>query len=370
MFAAGNIALKLSGSSKPEPVKTEPAMKNENKWIIGATAGTVLMFGVLIAVFWKLGLFNFTGTDSGAKIIASTLALVGSLIAALVSLIGLFLRQSIEKRNADLKEQAERRLAMESERNNNLQTEAERRLTLESERNSQLQTEAEDRLKQEAAMKAVGLLSSSSGGDVPGVQRAGVLFTLAHLGLLDLAITLLRPMVENNQIDMNSAVLLINQALESDNESCQFEASDMLKIWSTRFLMPDGRAIWPECVNLSWKPELSIFVRDNTARGLLQLLAARPCNEWQSGDFNSIVCTLYEIWRTDSNDDIKSAVAFCLSKILTAYRKGERLYPPSGDLDISDLEAKFLKLNLKSDGLSSLYVPIADKFEEWSTDKG
>jgi hypothetical protein len=345
-------------------------MKSEDKWIGGAISATVVILALLIGAFWKLGLFNFTGTDSGAKIVASTLALVGSLIAALVSLVGLFLRQSIERRNADLSEQAEKRLTVESERNNQLQSEAERRLAIESERNAQLQIEAASRLKQEAAMRAIGLLSSSSGSDVPIAQRAGVLFTLAHLDLVDLAITLLRPMVENNQVDMNSAVLLINKALESDNELCQSEASEMLCTWPKRFLLPDGGNHWPDCVSLAWKPELSVFVRDNVALGLLHLLAARPPSEWNRGSFNAIVCTLYEIWRTDPNPHIKAGVGFCLSKALTLYEEGYYLYLPSGDLDLSDLRTKLEASNLRADSLSSLYVPIAKEFEKWSGEAG
>lgn len=304
------------------------------------------MFSVVVAFLWKIGLFDFKGSDAGAKIIASAFALVGSLIATLVSIIGLFLRQSIERRNVDLKEQEEKRLEIESERNN------------------VLQKEAENRLKVEAAMKAVGLLSTSTGADVPVTQRAGVLFTLATLGQLDLAITLLRPIVADNAIDMNSAVLLINRALESNDELCQQEAAEILDNWPDKLLFDDGTALFPSCVTLAWNPRLNIAARIPIVSALLKLITARPYKEWNKSVLINIFASLYVILKTENADDIKTAVGFCLSKVISEEKYIRVL---STTLDIVDLRAKLSEMDLRKERVPSRFFPITESFEQWLT---
>ena len=325
-------------------------MKTSDTWLVGLVTVIVLLFGAVVGALWKLGLFDFTGSDASAKIVASAIALVGGLIAALVSLVGVFLRQSVERRNADLKEQAENRLKIESERNDNLKTEAERRLKLE------------------AAIRAVGMLSTSSGFDAPRTQKGAVLFALADLGQLDLAISLLRQMVVSDKIDMNSAVWLINDVLESGSEICQREATEILRYWPTKLLLANGLSLFPSSVDNIWMPQLSRDVRANIALGRLELIVARGYRDWNRGTLMSHAQTLFEIWKTDEAPNIKDCAGFCLSKMI-------RADPEIKELIISNYpegaEAIGKMSHLRRDHLHHYsFASIADKFEVWAAAAG
>lgn len=87
----------------------------KSEWWIASIVGGVL--GLLAFLLWSLGLFEFTGDQADAKIIGATLALSGGLVGTVVTGVGIFLKHSIDQRNADLKEQEEKRLQIESDRN-------------------------------------------------------------------------------------------------------------------------------------------------------------------------------------------------------------------------------------------------------------
>ncbi len=345
-------------------------MSNDKKWIIGTVISIFLMFSVVIAFLWKIWIFDSKGSpDASAKIVASALALVGSFIATLVSIVGLYLRQSIERRNLDLKEQEGKRLLIESKRNVDLKEQEEKRLQIESERNNVLQKEAENRLKVEAAMKAVGLLSTSSGGVVPDIQKAGVLFTLATLDQLDLAITLLRAMVEKDAIDMNSAVVLIDRTLKSNDELCQEMAAEILDTWPDKLLISKGNALFPACAVREWNPKVSVEARFKVARAWVKLITARLYKKWEKQCLISFFATLYEILIKDTDERLKLFVGLCLNKVLkfSPEPKEEYMQLLSMSFDISDLHEKLEKMGLEKEKLLPFYVPTLDMFERWLT---
>jgi hypothetical protein len=168
-------------------------MERRNLW---TTIGLVLVplaFVSMIVVLWVLGFFEFSGTEASAKIVATALTLGGGLVASMITLIGLILRQSVEQRNADIREEAGERLRLEAERNQALQEEAERRLKLE------------------AAIRAVDLLGTDAGGHSCVLQRTGALFTLSNLGMVNLAIDLVCIMRQDDLIAARPTASLLSR---------------------------------------------------------------------------------------------------------------------------------------------------------------
>lgn len=345
-------------------------MNSDKKWIIGATLSIITAFAIIVAILWMIGLFDFTGTDASAKIVTAAITLVGSLIATLVSIIGIFLKHSIEKRNADLKEEAEKRLRMESDRNINHNKQVEKRLKMESNRNNDLKDEAEKRLKIDVATKAINLLSTSSGASVPFIQKAAVLFTLVNLGQHDLALTILRQMIETDQIDMNSAVDVINLGLRSKDETVQEEASEILEYYSNKLISDHGRSLWPRCLGLSCNSSFNFFTRQNIALACLNLIATRPYKEWDRPTINGHVVFLSDIWRKEHEEHIKKGVGIGLKKIVSIYPPGDYLSLPSGKMLIDDLRTELSEIDEHKEGLSILFIPIIEKLELWNPPQG
>jgi len=325
-------------------------MDKNNRWVLLGIAIILVMFILFLALLWKIGLFDFSGTESSAKIVAATIALVAGLFGSLVSLFGILLKQSFDHRTLNLKIQEENRLKLESERNNNLRIEGEKRLKLE------------------AAIQAVQLLSTSSGAEVPMTQRAGVLFSLAHLDLIDLALTMLNQMLANDRIDAETTSWLLDKAINSNNESTQINASVLLEIHVERLLLDEGRACFPDSVVDNWDTNLPVDVRDNIAVALLKLVSSRHQKDWDVGVLNTIIATLISIWRTETETRISLAVAVCLEKIVQNITPGHIIYYSTGDVLIDDVKQKLTELLKDNDPgkLSHRYVLSAKILaEDW-----
>lgn len=324
-------------------------MKSDNRWIWITIGSMIVVFAAFSVLLWQIGLFNFNGTDASAKIVGSSIVLIGGFIGSLVTVVGIFLKHSMDQRNADLRQQAEERLRIESEKNNNLRDEAEKRLKLE------------------AAIQAVKLLSSSSGKEVPISQRAGVLFTLASLGLPELALKMLRQLISSDRIDPCTASWVIDQAFESGKMSLQEAAVMILLDYPEKFLVNRGKCEFPRSILLDWNTELPKIVRQEAAKARLKLIAARPYSDWNDGVLNTHVVGLNSIWETEPDPKIKNGVGLCLEKIIRVYRKGEVLWPQSGAIRIDDLRASLLEL-VKNTHVNTTFTffQLSDTFEQWS----
>lgn len=302
-------------------------MKSEDKWFTGVILILVAIASTIIAVFWNAGFFDFTGTEASAKIVAAAITLVGGLIATCVTVVGMFLKYSTDKRNVILK------------------------------------VEAEKRQKIEAATKTIDLLSTSSGAKVPETQRAAALFTLAELDLLDLAITILRPMAEKKDIDMNSAVLLIDKALKSGDETLQEEASEILLDNSDKLITEDGSFFWPRYVNAKWDQNMDYRVRENILLTLMEMLLTNKFEDWKPLSIIGIIAQLEVIWNTDTDDGIKYGAGFCLNTIIRGYDKSN--IPYGYEFYFTRNHNLNKKLSKNKDKLFTPFYSLIPKYEKW-----
>ena len=94
-------------------------MKKNGILIVSVIATVLLTFGVFLGTLWWIRSFQFSGTSADlAKLIGSVIALVGTLFTAMVTLVGLLLKHSLDTRSAEL-------LRLETTRNLELKKEAE-----------------------------------------------------------------------------------------------------------------------------------------------------------------------------------------------------------------------------------------------------
>lgn len=322
-------------------------MNRKHIWIFIGVVG-MIFFVPFIVLLLSFSYLDSTGTAANIKIITSTITLLGGLIGSLVTGVGIFLKNSLDQRNANLKEAAERRLKLEAVRNTNLKEEAEKRFKLE------------------AAIQAMKLLS---GEDVALTQRAGVLFTLSELGLLDLAITMLGQMLPNDKIDANTAAWLITHVFElylkdSSKEALEdlsIEASGLLNEYHDKFLTGEGYYEFPRCLDLKWNIKLPKLARRNSALALLRIVVKRPRKEWRDDSLDAIIATLIFIWKDETDREIRDGVGICL-KIMIEIRAGTILHLPSGKIRIDEVRSELKKKYFKT---TTEFEKIFELIKEW-----
>lgn len=302
-------------------------MKSDNRWIWITIGSIIVIFAAFSVLSWKIGLFDFTGTDASAKIVAASIALIGGFIGSLVTVIGILLKHSIDQR-------------------------------------------AEKRLKVEAAIQSVQLLSTSSGKEVPATQRAGVLFTLVSLGLPELAIKMLNQMFPNDRIDASTACWLIEYGIKSNNESLQYEAVNILNENAEKLLIDKGSCEFPRCFTEVCDTKVSEYVRGEAAKALLKLIATRPYSDWNMETLNRLVIGLKISYETEPSHTIRNGVALGLEKIIRIYPPRTVLCPTGSEIDVDDLKTNLSKFVKKPNlDTTDFFRHLSRTLEQWSKTK-
>lgn len=293
-------------------------MKKNGILIVSVIATVLLTFGVFIGTLWWIRSFQSSGTSADlAKLIGSVIALVGTLFTAMVTLVGLLLKHSLDTRNAEL-------LRLETTRNLELKKEAEERLKMETERNFQLNKNAEERLKLEAAIRAFELFKTAADSRTSTTEAIGALFALTKLGQLDFALQLLKQLWPQGGIDSPGAVWVINKGLEADSKAIQEEAAELLRANAERLPDEKGGHVWPYEPE-TWKPELSVSARISLLEALLLCFLSRKIGYWDEHYLVGTVLPLSAILETDDSPHVRSVATLALQELLNM-----GVFPKSG----------------------------------------
>lgn len=239
----------------------------------------IIFFAGSIVVVWKLGLFTLSPSDTGAKIIASVLALIGILFTSVISLIGLFLKHTFDIRNL------------------------------------RLQEESSERLKMDTAIQAVSLMSTSSGNESAYSQQVGALFALVSLNQIELALALLDQKWSKNSIDSNSAVWIIDKSLESPLAQNQIDASEIL-LKNTSSLWENETINWPACMCLDWNISLHVYARANLFYSLIETILIKPKEVWKKNRLNGAIIIIYKAMITETDYLIKVGAILILETLI------------------------------------------------------
>ncbi|MBN2353751.1 MAG: hypothetical protein JXD23_14355 [Spirochaetales bacterium] len=272
--------------------------KNIRTLILFVTIGVILfLFFSLIFILWKIGFFNFSGSEASSNIVAASLALVGTFLGAVASIIGVVFKYSIDQ-----------------------QTEI--RLQIESDRNETLRWEAETRLKLDTAVHALSLFSSSSGQLTPIAQREGALFMLSDLKQHDLNLQLIGNLLPKGELSVSTAAKIISQVLERGDDNSRIDAIFLLYDNVSFFISPSGIEL-PTCI-LDWKINLPEYAREWTYYFLVKILLLRTAKEWLGKYLTSVNCLISIFclaWSEEKSQRLKSIIGFFLNHIF-------RVFPP------------------------------------------
>jgi hypothetical protein len=267
----------------------------------------LLLVASSATLLWRLGIFDTKTRASNAQILAAAIGLVGVLVTASLTFIGVLLKHSIDGRTLH-------------------QT-----------------AETEGRLRLETSIRAVELLTEEGQPATP-TRQAGALFVLINLNQLDFAYALLGQIWTNREISPGAAVWVINQLLLNGSPSLQQGAAVLLYA-NADALATESDFEFPDCVTFRWRNDLPTGVREHLVAAILRCLLSKPRDAWDSGVINSVVAQLDLIRRTDDAPHVRGAAVLGLAALFeTSAVKDDILLAPDGEIDVDQLKSEITRV--------------------------
>jgi hypothetical protein len=291
----------------------------------------VLLFAASVVLFWQIGAFDVDEQGSNAQVLAAVLGLVGVLVTAALTFIGVLLKHSIDARTL------------------------------------QQTAETEGRLRLETSIRAVELLTEDGKPALP-TRQAGALFVLANLNQLDFAYALLGQVWTKREISPGAAVWVVNHLLVHGDKSLQVEAAVLLDANADTLATSAGYE-YPDCVNLAWSNDLPAGAREYLVSALAKALVSQPLVDWDDESLNAMVVQLDLVRRIDKTPYIANGAIVCLDALLEVRQMpaGILLNAPDGGIPVDDLVAEVkAAVPLIGDALTSLLDDLATRIRtEW-----
>lgn len=302
-------------------------MTNKPNRLLYITLGiVVVVVAVFIFIMWKIGLFDFAGSDSSATVIGAALALVGTLIAAVIAFIGTILKQSYDQ-------------------------------------------QAEQRLKLEASVRAIQLFSTSEGKKVPEIQRDGALFTLANLGQYRLTLQLVDNVLEKGTVKESTASDLLDLVIRNGNIEEKEAAMDILRC-NVSYMVTEYDTILPDCL-YNWIPGLPDYVREWAPLYVAEMILLRSITKWREEYYEQItplITTLCMAWIKEKRPLVKNDIGVVLNTIFgyLPFTGEGKYYHPRMIINaekIRDEVAGCVLLDSSSDEVKD----IIERFYKWAS---
>jgi len=200
-----------------------PARSAWQPWLFACLA-TLGVLVVSILLMGQLGLLNVPQGGDGTKTIAASLGLVGTVVAAAVTLVGTLLKYSSDERSAANSE-------------------------IQASRNFQLAKEEAFQSRIDIALRAADLLGENN-MNASEAQIAGAVLALVKLGELDLSVALLGELWPKDLVSMHVASQTLQAAFAQGSKHTKQDAACVL--WQNASLIAEGDLhIWP-FDNLKW----------------------------------------------------------------------------------------------------------------------
>lgn len=262
----------------------------------------LVLLGGFVALLWGLGLFDEQTRASNTQLVAATLALGGGLVAASLTFVGALLKHSIDQRTLHQTQETEKRLRLET------------------------------------SIRAVELLTEA-GEPATRTRQAGALFVLANLEQLDFALALLREIWRQRQIHPAAATWVVNRALLEGAGPAQEEATEVLWVNAEDLILDTNGWWFPQCVDEKWTTSLTVRTREHLLNALLGVIAARPCEEWDAEEVNSLVAQFEMIRVTETAAHVRNGALLVLRLLLHSsfFSDGYVIFDETSPIDTDEL---------------------------------
>lgn len=250
-----------------------------------------MVFLGAIALFWLLGIFDQASDGSSQSLIAVS-ALVGLLVSETIVVVGILVKDSVDRRTADLAELELRQTNIASERN-------------------RLEARAEaDRNRTDTVIRAVQLIGDPTSR---GSQQriSGMIAALLSLDELELALVIVEDLWPENGVTDTSAFRVIDDALkEGRSVDIQHLAVIVLHRHSHRIMSSDGSYNWPTSVT-----EIPRYLDFTTRLSLVNTAHEMVRDELRDSDLTPGACSILFAFLDDEDLLIRSWAALALSSI-------------------------------------------------------
>jgi len=296
------------------------------------------------------------------------LAILAVLVPASVTLFGYWFKQQADKRLAQERDQANARLRQEQE-------ESQKRLDQE-------QAQENDRLRLDAAMRAAALFGPS--GDIKGnaARSASGLLALTRLGFAELAVALLvdlwhpqaypapsteEPAADSSSVSTETAIQVINTALETCEADAQLMAAELL-CRNACTLDINNSLHWPSSVNSAWIPGLPVTAKLLIVDALIHMALASP----ETGNsLRELAVRLYAVSKGDPEPRVKGCIGALMTAIMPAVRrlnyKDFMKGPGHGLVTLDDMEEAARKASRHPDGyFEAITEDRSERLRKWS----
>lgn len=241
----------------------------------------------MLLLFKSVNVLEFENSD-GSKV----LALLGVLFTAMVSAVGLYIKNSIDERNLQLKEQAEARLKLDTE------------------------------------LSAVKLLTTNAGTEAPEDQKAGALFGLINMEQIGFALALLDTLWSENKIKTISALWIISKSVQSE-EHAAF-AVQILKSNSNKLVNGDN-ILFPLELFLNWpSPFLDIRHRSFICEAFIEAYLFLPYKDLLNTP-TTLIMNLRVAYTNEKDNWLRNALAHVIKHLTNTLPNGFKILNEDGN---------------------------------------
>jgi hypothetical protein len=177
--------------------------------------------------------------------------------------------------------------------------------------------EEQRRLRLDAAMRAGELLASKDGAPPDPAAVASGLLALTDLGQAALAVALLVDLwspERDGDVSTETAILVINEALCSDDTGAQLVAAELL-CRRSESLDPCQSLHWPSAIDGQWLPQLGNRSKLLLVDGLVRMTLTSDPSE---NALRSIAVRLYGIASGDPDPRVKRCVGRLIKALVPA----------------------------------------------------
>jgi hypothetical protein len=319
----------MSSVSKPVTADETLWKRIRRRILIGGIVCLILLplyflAGTLIV---RSGLLNYHGGNLDPRQFSAVWALIGTLFASGISLLGIVATHLHQQRTHQLAEETEKRLQLDS------------------------------------VAKGLELLSDGNGYSSKATV-AGGLATVVRLGQASVAITVLRTVWRDNAVDPSIACWITDRVIESGNPSDIIVASTIMFENSKQLVQrsEDGGLIivLPDSIDDNWDPCWPQTAKTSMVGALARAQMAVPPEAWVGG--NPVI--LRSLLKASEDPD--TYIATTAAKVLKAFvPTAEELAPLFGtdrDHAMSEAAARYPKLTETANGRD--YFPRITTFIE------
>jgi len=228
-------------------------------------------------------------------------------------------------------------------------------------------TRSERRLVVESAIKAAEQLATKDGNEPKRSTIAAALISLADLGQAELATSMLWDLWVGHSASNETAILVINKAIDSRGESASRLAAELL--WHRAPTLDSTKASnWPDCVDGRWIPKLGPLTKLLLIDAMLRMTYQHDPDQYT---IPATTVRLYCIAKADKDPNIGGlarALLFMLTDALSGLQRTHVIHADKV-VKIADISRLALDPKKLTGGIAPQLIDRTDELKRWTERK-